>query len=74
MIKREIGENAGVIWRVLADKGALSVRELVENTNFNALDMRMALGWLSKEDKINFVKKDGKLYICLQTVPSDIYY
>lgn len=74
MLKRKIGENAGIIWRLLADKGALSIREVVEHTNFNALDMRMALGWLSKEDKISFVKRDGKLYINLQEIPSDLYY
>jgi hypothetical protein len=74
MIKRKVGENADIIWNILIDKGALSVPELIEKTAFSAFDMRMALGWLSKEDKISFLEKDGTLYISPRTTPSEIYY
>lgn len=74
MIKKEISVNAGILWRLLNDKGILSLRELGEKTNFNSLNIGMALGWLSKENKINFTEKEGILYVELISGPTDIYY
>ena len=74
MKKEEIGKNAGILWRLLADKGMLSIRELGENTSLNVLNMGMGLGWLSRENKVNFEEKDGMLYVELRSTPSDMYY
>lgn len=73
-MKKGIGINAGILWRLLNDKGMLSLRELGENTNLNSFDLGMALGWLSRENKINFSEKNGILYIELISAPTDIYY
>ena len=34
MLKYDIGVNAGIIWNLLQEKGALTVREIGEITNF----------------------------------------
>lgn len=48
----QIGETAGVIWRLLDEKGSLSMAQLVKQTG-EARDLVMlALGWLAREDKI----------------------
>lgn len=74
MRQMEIGINAGILWKLLADKGMLSLKELSENTNFDVLSIGMALGWLSKENKLNFIEKDETMYVELLNVPNDIYY
>jgi hypothetical protein len=37
MYKTDLGINAGVIWRLLSEKGELSVREIGENGIFKQL-------------------------------------
>ncbi|HVX12271.1 MAG TPA: winged helix-turn-helix domain-containing protein [Pirellulales bacterium] len=47
-----IGETAGVVWHLLAEKGPLSMAQVVKQTG-EARDLVMlALGWLAREDKI----------------------
>lgn len=73
MLKKDIGINAGTIWRHLYEKGKLSIIEIEELTNYKSPLLFMALGWLSKEDKISFFEEDGKLYVELNNM-SEIYF
>jgi hypothetical protein len=57
MYKNDIGINAGVIWHLLSHKGALSIREIGELTNYRESFMFLALGYLSRESKIRFFEK-----------------
>jgi hypothetical protein len=74
MYKNDIGINAGVIWRLLSDKGALSIRELGELTNYRESFIYLSLGWLSREDKIRFLEKDGAVYVELTHSVTEMYY
>lgn len=74
MTQTEIGVNAGILWKLLADKGLLSLREIGENTSLNVLSIGMALGWLSRENKLNFIEKNGTTYFELLSAPANIYY
>jgi hypothetical protein len=66
MYKTDIGINAGVIWRLLSDKGLLSIREIVEFTNYRESFLFLALGWLARENKIRFYEKDRILHVKLE--------
>jgi len=74
MYKNDIGINAGVIWRLLSDKGALSIRELGELTNYRESFIYLSLGWLSREDKICFLEKQGEVYVELTHSVTEMYY
>lgn len=74
MYKQDIGINAGVIWRLLSDKGALSIREIGEFTNYRESFLFLALGWLAREDKIWFYEKEGVLYVKLEDAASGWYF
>lgn len=74
MMEKDIRMKAGVIWRLLSDKGILSVRELAELTNYTKVLLFLALGWLSREDKIRFQDRDGTLYIGLTSSTPEIFY
>ena len=48
-----MGENAGIVWRVLHNNRC-SWEELVKATELNPLELAAAIGWLAREDKIRF--------------------
>ena len=71
----DIGINAGIIWHLLADKGALSIPQIDEHTNYGEASVMLALGWLSREDKIRFIDKQGIVYVELKNYPaSEMYF
>ena len=74
MIKSDIGENAGVIWNLLSERGILSIRQIGEITGFRSLVISLALGWLAKENQIRFIDKNSIIHIELNQPVSHIYY
>ena len=65
MMKNKIGENAGKIWTVLNDNREMNIKELKTITKLKEADMYLALGWLSKENKVLFWEDEKVLTICL---------
>jgi hypothetical protein len=66
MLKHDIGINAGIIWNLLNEKGALTERKIGELTGFKEVMITMALGWLAREDKIEFFEKQDAIFIELK--------
>ncbi|NLK62756.1 MAG: winged helix-turn-helix domain-containing protein [Fusobacteria bacterium] len=60
-----IGQNAGIIWRNLSEKGELNITGLEKSAELKKEDILLALGWLYKEDKIasKQVGKGIKFYL-----------
>ena len=58
----QIGENAGIVWRVLHDRRH-SWEELVKITELHPLELASAIGWLAREDKIRFLPERGIMYL-----------
>lgn len=75
MLKNDIGINAGTIWRLLSEKGKLSLKEIIELTEYQEYYILLALGWLSRENKVLFSDKKGILYIELNNdYMTELYY
>ncbi len=74
MYKTDIGINAGVIWHLLSDNGALTIEEIQEMTGYKEDFILFSLGWLAREGKILFFKKDEEIYVDLEHTISDLYY
>ena len=75
MYKNDVGINAGVIWHLLSENGAMSIREIGEHTNYKEVFIFLALGWLARENKILFFEKHEVLYVELMNLPaSEIYF
>jgi len=56
-MNEKIGFAAGEIWNILREKDELSVSKLkseLKKKSFSDLETSMALGWLLRENKINF--------------------
>lgn len=50
----QIGETAGDVWRTLATKGPQSYAQLVKATGASRDLVMQAVGWLAREDKLDF--------------------
>ena len=50
----QVGETAGVIWRLLDACGPMSISRLVKETDAPRDLVMQALGWLAREEKIDF--------------------
>jgi len=65
MIKFDIGVNAGIIWHLLSEKGALTIDAIGELTGFERQELMLALGWLSRESKVDFSQQGEDLLVSL---------
>ncbi len=65
MCIEKIGENAGLIWNALQG-GALTTKALKKATKLKEADLNLALGWLAREDKLNFEENEADTVIALR--------
>ncbi len=61
-----IGELSGIIWKVLDDKGELTLAKLKKAIDADEFSLYSALGWLAREDKINIDKSGRSVKISLK--------
>ncbi|MGC9044092.1 MAG: winged helix-turn-helix domain-containing protein [Myxococcota bacterium] len=66
MLKTEIGFTAGDIYNLLKEKGSLTLKEIINNTRVEQTAAAMAVGWLAREDKIEFYQEGKKRLIRLK--------
>ena len=64
-MKTKIGEMAGRVWNVLGEKESIAVSTLPQILKEKGEIVYQALGWLAREDKIDFRKKEGKTFVSL---------
>jgi hypothetical protein len=50
----KVGENAGLVWKTLHQKGSQTASNLRKLTGLDDKDLCLALGWLAREGKIDF--------------------
>lgn len=61
MNKYQIGLNAGLVWRLLNDNKRWSYCKLKQASGLSDRDLNAAIGWLAREDKIDFdCERDDK--------------
>ncbi|RGN48615.1 MULTISPECIES: winged helix-turn-helix domain-containing protein [unclassified Bacteroides] len=65
MNKATIGYNAGILWNLLSNNLRWSYKELQKSSGLNDIDLNMAVGWLAREDKIEFEEEDEGLFLFL---------
>ena len=69
-MKEKIIETAGKIWRFLGEHGETTLPALIRGCAGKDEIVYQALGWLAREDKINY-KGSGKA-ICVSLVDQEI--
>ena len=68
MENTRIGLNAGKVWRILNEKGELSMFELCRELGLTFEEVAVAIGWLARENKISFREKDNMLFVKIDDV------
>lgn len=73
MDKNAIGENAGVVWRLLSDGKRWEYEELKATSGLSERNLSAAIGWLAREGNIFFYtdKEHQKEYLYTSI---DFYY
>ena len=72
-MKKIIGEMAGRVWKTLGEKEDVAVSRLPQILREKGEIVYQALGWLAKEDKIVFHKKEGKTFVSLSHEEREIF-
>ena len=68
MENTRIGLNAGKVWRILNEKGELSMFELCRELGLTFEEVAVAIGWLARENKNSFREKDNMLFVKIDDV------
>ncbi len=63
----KIGETAGRVWDLLKQQKKIAVAELPAALEDEAMLVYQGLGWLAREDKIEYIQKGDRLYVSLST-------
>lgn len=62
----EIGHVAGNIWKKLNEEGEMVITGLKRRTGLSVSMFYLGLGWLAREDKLNFRKDKRAIYVSLK--------
>ena len=65
-MQQEIINAAGLIYNYLAEKGEVSMSKMKKDLDLNGNFAEMGLGWLSREDKIQYNQKARSISISLR--------
>ena len=64
-MKEQVIETAGKIWRFLGQNGQTNVSQLAKSLKDKNEVVLQALGWLAREDKINYTVKNRRTFVSL---------
>lgn len=72
-MKDKIGEIAGKIWTILGEKQNVNILKLPKILKEKGEIVYQALGWLAREDKINYHNKERKTFVSLSREEREIF-
>jgi hypothetical protein len=65
-MEAEIGDAAGTIWQYLDKHGETTVSSLRQRVKLSEQIVLMAIGWLAREGKLNFVREGSIVKVDLR--------
>jgi hypothetical protein len=72
-MKDRIGEVAGKIWTILGERKSVNISKLPKILKEKEEIVYQALGWLAREDKINYHTKERKTFVSLSHEEREIF-
>ena len=67
-VVEEFGYSAGKVWKELSTHGPLNEKDLLKNTRLSKNNVYAAIGWLARENKIQY---ENNMYILGETNLTD---
>lgn len=74
MTINDIGNYAGIIWGALVRKGLMSIQEIGEQTRLTEDSIYAALGWLSREGKIQINYYSDFISVELKNMSTEVFF
>lgn len=65
-MQETIIETAGKIWEYLNENGEVTTKKMNKDLGLNDNFASLGLGWLAREDKVNFAKKGSYTKVSLR--------
>ena len=65
-IQEQIIESAGTIYNYLSNKGEVSINKMKKDLSLEDNFTAMGLGWLSREDKLEYTQKAKSVTVKLR--------
>ena len=65
MDKNLIGTNAGIVWRTMTGRYCWTFQELKEQIGMSDAELWSAIGWLARENQIEFDSSEEEVRIYL---------
>ena len=65
-IKGQVGETAGKIWKMLNERGPLTLAQIKKGLNGTGELVVFALGWLAREDKVEISHEKKSFRVTLR--------
>lgn len=64
-MKEKVIETAGKVWRFLGQNGQTNISQLAKSLKEKDEVVLQAIGWLAREDKIDYATKNRRIFISL---------
>ena len=64
-MKEKVIQTAGKIWRTLGEKSETSITQLPKMLKEEDEVVYQALGWLAREDKVNYITRNKQTFVSL---------
>ncbi len=64
-MKQKVIEIAGKTWKTLGEKGETNLAQLPKTLKEDDSIVYQALGWLAREDKINYITRNKQIFVSL---------
>ncbi len=64
-MKEKIGWAAGKVWETLRANGEMNIAQIPKKMKEKSVVVQQALGWLAREDKIDYNIKGSKIFVSL---------
>lgn len=65
-MKEKIGADAGIVWKILDEKGSQNVKELKKLAKLTEKELYAAIGWLAREEKLIFSEEGKEVFVELE--------
>ena len=65
-MQAQIDSAAGTIWRYLNEHGEVTLSQLKQGTKVSDQLLFAGIGWLAREEKLNFTTNGRSVSVCLR--------
>lgn len=67
-MKEKIGSVAGDIWHILKERNEIPISEIPRILNERSMIVNQAIGWLARENKLEFRIEGTKIFVSLSDI------